>query len=76
MKRNLKNLKISGPFAIKELVISGCANLEELYCNKLNGGSYITLPDISNNTKLKKITWTYNLLNDTDIIKLINGGDE
>ena len=67
---NLKNLKISGPFAIKELVISGCTNLEELYCNKLNGGSYITLPDITNNKKLKKITWTYNLLNDTDIIKL------
>ena len=66
---NLKKLKISGPFAIKELIISGCTNLEELYCNKLNGGSYITLPDISNNTKLKSITWTYNLLNDTDIIK-------
>lgn len=67
---NLKSLKISGPFAIKELVISGCTNLESLYCNKLNGGSYITLPDITNNTNLKSITWTYNLLNDTDIIKL------
>ena len=67
---NLKKLKISGPFAIKEIVVSNCTKLEELYCNKLNGGSYITLPDLTTNTSLRHITWTYNLMNDTDIIKL------
>ena len=66
----LKNLKISGPFAIKKIVTAGCTNLESLYCNKLNGGSYITLPDVTTNTKLKSITWTYNLMNDNDVLKL------
>ena len=67
---NLKRITISGPFAIKSIITEGCTNLEYLYCNKLNGGSYITLPDVSTNTKLKTIIWTYNLMYDDDILKL------